>query len=350
MKKIAIIIAPNYRDYAKKYLIDCIDSVRRLDLKLDYKIFMIDNQSSDESYDYLKLTVPEAMIFRNDNNEGFAKGNNDPIRVALKEGFDYIVLFNMDTIVDMNCVKEMISVIEGDERIGAVQARLMLWPERQKINSLGNTTHFLGFGYSLGYQDVYRESKEESSDIFYPSGAGVLFRAETLKNVGLFDEEMWMYNEDQDLGWRIWLAGMRCVIANKAVVYHKYEFGRSIKKYYWMDRNRIIAILKNYNILTLILILPAFIIMEIGLIVFSIKSGWFREKMRVWKYFLTPKKWVYIFRERNKIQKSRLVKDKQIIKMISGKIWYQEIDDIKLRLVNPVFNLYWKIVKFLVIW
>ncbi|MCG2697542.1 hypothetical protein L6307_00370, partial [Candidatus Parcubacteria bacterium] len=162
--------------------------------------------------------------------------------------------------------------------------------------------------------------------------------------------EFWMYNEDQDLGWRIWLAGYKCVLANSAVAYHKYEFSKSIKQYYWMDRNRIIAIIKNYHILTLLLIFPAFIIMEIGLILFSLKTGWFKEKMRVWKYFLTPAKWIYLISARKKTQKLRRVKDKDIIKLITSKIWYQEIDDVKLRLINPVFNAYWSIVKKLIVW
>ena len=83
-----------------------------------------------------------------------------------------------------------------------------------------------------------------------------------LKEVGLFDEEMWMYNEDQDLGWRVWLAGYKCVLAWDAVIYHKYEFSRSISKYYWMDRNRNLSIFKNYHFLTLILIFPAWLAME----------------------------------------------------------------------------------------
>jgi GT2 family glycosyltransferase len=182
-------------------------------------------------------------------------------------------------------------------------------------------------------------------NICYPSGAAVLFRAEVLQKVGLFDEEFWMYNEDQDMGWRIWLAGYKCVLAPEAVVYHKYEFSRSIEKYYWMDRNRILAMLKNYHWLSLIFILPAFIMMEIGLLLFS-----FKGKIKVWRYFLSVKNWRYIICARQASQNLRKIKDRDIVKMFSGKIWYQEIGDWKLSIVNPIFSAYWKLVKTVIFW
>ncbi|MFA4941969.1 MAG: glycosyltransferase, partial [Patescibacteria group bacterium] len=251
-------------------------------------------------------------------------------------------------------------------KIGAVQARLMLWPEKEKINSLGNTTHFLGFGYCEGYGERIENLKNPSSplyptdakalagkqggDICYPSGAAVLFTAEVLKKVGLFDEEFWMYNEDQDLGWRIWLSGWKCVLAPEAVVYHKYEFAKSIKQYYWMDRNRMLSVIKNYHWLTLLLITPACLVMELGLVVFSLKQGWFKLKMKVWLYFLKPKTWRYLLKMRKQVQSLRQIKDRDIVKMFSGKIWYQEISDWKLKLVNPVFQIYWWAVRKIIFW
>ncbi len=352
-KKVAIILI-NYKDYAKKYLTDCIESIRKQDYKGEMKIIIVDNETSNESFQYLSKEVPEAELILNKTNDGFAKGNNDAMRLAIGQGYDYIVLFNMDTIIEKNCVSELVKIAKSDNKIGAVQARLMMWhqstgssgqAEKEIINSLGNTMHFLGFGYCLGYKERFKDDDLKIKNIFYPSGAAVLFKREVLEKAGLFDEEFWMYNEDQDLGWRIWLAGFRCVLALEAVVYHKYEFHRSASKYYWLDCNRIIAVVKNYHWLTLILITPACLVMELGLIIFSLKSGWFKEKIKVWKYFFTPKNWVYLWRARRETQRLRKIKDSDIIDMISGRIWYQEIDDVKLRLINPFFAVYWRIVR-----
>ncbi len=354
-KKVAIIISPNYKDYAKKYLADCINSIMQQDYKGEIKVFITDNETSEESHVLLKKIAPEAKIHRNKHNDGFAKGCNDSIKEALRQGFDYIAIINIHTVIKPNYISELVKVAENSDNIGAVQGLMLLDPPKNKINSLGNDTHFLGFGYCRGYNQELSSGYPELSslsakDIFYPSGSSFFIKRKVLEKVGLFDEEFWMYNEDQDLGWRVWLAGFKCVLAYQAVLYNKYEFARSIQKYYWMDRNRIIAMIKNYHLLTLLLITPACLVMELGLILFSLKTGWFREKVKVWRYFLTPAKWKYLYQARKETQRLRKVKDKDIVKMIVGTIWYQEIDDAKLRLINPVFSLYWRMVRRLIFW
>jgi GT2 family glycosyltransferase len=353
IKKAAIILV-NYRDYADRYLEDCLAGLRKQDYTGEMKIFITDNASTAESYDYLKRAAPEAEIIRNTGNDGFAKGNNDAIKRALAQGFDYVVLFNMDTVVADDCVRKLAEAAErlaGGKEIGAVQARLMLFNDQSKINSLGNVTHFLGFGYAEGYKEkITNDQCQITKEICYPSGAAVLFTKEALEKVGLFDEEFWMYNEDQDLGWRLWLTGYRCVLAPEAVVYHKYEFSRSIKKYYWLDRNRLLAILKNYHWLTLLLVAPALAAMEIGLVLFAVSGGWFREKVRVYQYFFSLKNWRYLAAARQQAQSLRRVRDRDIVRLFSGRIWYQEIGEWRLRVANAVFNAYWQVVKVLIRW
>jgi GT2 family glycosyltransferase len=361
MKKIGIILV-NYKDYAERFFGDCRDSLRAQNYP-DFKIYIVDNASSEESRKYLKENFSEAEIIINKNNDGFAKGNNDGIKAALADGCEYAFLLNMDTVIEPEAISEMIKTAETDEKIGAVQTRLMitlqchscesrnLFSLDGKINSLGNITHFLGFGYCLGYGEEWDGEKSQIAnrksqiEIMYPSGAAVLFKKAALNEVGLLDEEYWMYNEDQEIGWRLWLAGWKCILAPEAVVYHKYEFSRSISKYYWMDRNRILAILECYEIKTLLLILPAFIIMEIGLILFSLQNGSLKEKLKVWQYFLSLKNWQYIKKARARNQNLRKVRDREIAKLITGKIWYQEVGDWKLRLINPIFNAYWRLVR-----
>ncbi len=100
----------------------------------------------------------------------------------------------------------------------------------------------------------------------------------------------------------------------------------------------------------MILISPAFLVMEIGLLFFSTQNGWFKEKMNVYKYFLSIKNWQYILRVRKQVQTTRKVKDKDIVRLFSGKIWYQEIGNNRLKVANVIFNTYWQIVKFLIKW
>ncbi len=348
MKRVAVIVSPNHGDHACRYLRDFLESLRAQDWPGEKKIFITDNQSTEGSFSFLREMAPEAEIIRNPTNDGFAKGNNDAIRAALRAGYDLIVLFNMDTIIEADCITRLVETAESDPGIGAVQARIMLWPDKNRINSLGNVNHFLGFGYCEGYGKDFSDFDIRSErNIFCPSGSAVLYKKEVLETTGLFDEIFWTYYEDHDLGWRIWLAGWRCVLSPHAVVYHKYEFSGDSWKYYLLDRNRLVAMIKNYRLSTLLLILPAFVFMEFGVLLFAMERGWFREKLGVYRYFLRPKNWKVILEARRRSQTVRRVRERDVVGRFSGRIWYDEIGDWKLGLVNSLLNPYWNVTKWL---
>lgn len=347
-KKVAIILV-NYN--GKKYLPDCLASLKNLNYpKENYKIFFIDNGSTDDSLEYAKNNYNNFEYIINQNNLGFAEGNNIGIKKAIELGFDYVYLINQDTTSEPDLFKKLLNVLQSDDNIAAVQPRLMLWPEKDKVNSLGNSIHYLGFGFSSGgYQKFTGDL--EVKEIAYPSGAAVLIKTEVLKKIGLFDPKLFAYHEDLDLGWRMRLAGYKIMLAPDAVVYHKYEFSRSITKYYYMERNRFICLLENYKLGTLILILPAGIIMEIGLFIFSIFSGFWQQKIKVYAYFLRWRNWKEIIRAKRAKRAIRVRGDREIIKLFTGKIEFQEIDNFILKyIVNPIFNLYWQIIKYIIIW
>ena len=347
-KKIGIVTV-TWRDYSQKYLTGWIEGIRKQDYAGEKKIYITDNETSPETAGFIARTAPEAGLILNKTNDGFAKGMNDGMRQAIADGCEYVLVLNIHTAMTEGCVREMVRVLERSRRTGVVQARQMM-PDKTTINSLGCATHFLGFGYCLNYREKWSRQVKEPAEIFYASGTSMLFRAADLGKIGLFDEEYWMYNEDQELPWRFRLAGYRAMLAPRAVLYSNYQFQRSITKFYWMDRNRIISTLICYKWPTLLLITPPCILMELGHILFSLKGGWFRDKLRVWGYFLKPRTWAYLHRARQRNQKLRTVKDREIARLISGRIWYQEIDDWKLRVINPVFDIYWRTCRKLIFW
>ncbi len=348
MPKIAIIIV-NYN--GRQYLHDCLSSLLNLAYPQDlYEIILVDNASSDNSVEFVENNFPQVEIMVNQQNLGFARGNNVAMAKVLEQDFDYILLINQDTISQPDFLSKIIKVAEADEKNAAVQPRLMLHPQTDKVNSLGNAIHYLGFGYSLGANQPF-SGDYQPFEIAYASGAALLLKSEALKQIGLFDPDFFMYHEDLDLGWRMRMAGYKIVVVPEAVVYHKYEFSRSVKKYYYMERNRYICILENYKWLSILLITPACLVMESGLFLFSLKSGFWREKIRAYIYFLKVSNWQKIFRHRKAKKQYRKVKDKHIVKYFTGKIANQEIDNWLLnKIANPVFDLYWQIIKKLIIW
>ncbi|MFC1612829.1 glycosyltransferase family 2 protein [Patescibacteria group bacterium] len=376
MPKTAVVIL-NWN--GMKYLPDCLGTLVKQDYpKNDCKFILVDNGSTDDSVKYCEDNFPEIKIIKNDKNDGFCKGNNIGMRYALDNGYDYVVLLNQDTAVEQNWLSELVKVAESDKRIGAVQSLMLqylahhpLTPSSERrgackttgnvslkngdfiVNSEGNELHFLGFGFCKGNGKKFeiRNSKFEIPSITYASCASALFRANVLRQTGLLDEEYFLYHEDTDLSFKVKMAGYKVVIAKQSIMYHKYEFSRSIKKFYYMERNRYRILMTYYKWRTLLLIFPACLAMEIGMWLFAFKSGWAKEKLRAYGYIINPKNLADILKKRRQIQKTRKISDREFTNSFVGKIMYQEIDNPLLRYVaNPIFNLYWFLVKNLIFW
>lgn len=333
-----------------EYLRDCLSSLSKISYPKDkLEVLIIDNASTDGSVDYIKNNWAEVRLIENQKNIGFAVGNNIGMQYAIDNNFDYIYLLNQDTVVEHDFLNRVIEIGESDLKIGAVQSKLLLYHDKGKINSTGNEIHYLGFAFAGGYQAPDRELTVR--EITYPSGASVLLKVEALKLVGLFNHEFFAYHEDTDLGWRLWLGGWKVMLAPKSVVYHKYEFSRSIKKFYYMERNRRLVIFQNYKCPTILFVLPACFLMNLAMFFYSFVGGWWQEEFRVIWYFLKPKSWAKLFKARKQVQKKRKVKDKDIIKRFVGKIEFQDLQNPLLKYIaNPIFNFYWQLVKKIIWW
>jgi GT2 family glycosyltransferase len=222
------------------------------------------------------------------------------------------------------------------------------------INSIGNITHYLGFGYSLGEDDAWDEVKSIYSnprEICYGSGVSTLLRSSVIKDVGLYDADFFMYHEDLDFGWRARLAGYTNYFAPDSVVYHNYEFAKSIKQYYWMERNRFVCLFKNYKVCTLVLLFPALLFMECGLFFFSVVGGFWKEKLKVYAYILKPSSWKRIVVGRKVTKRIRTVKDREMLRLFTGSMDAKKIDNVILRrIANPIFVLYFRIIKSIIWW
>lgn len=360
----------NYKDYAKKFLEESYGSLKKQ--TYPFKLFIVDNASTQESQKFIQQTAPEAKLIINEGekinqgNNGYALGNNQAFKAATEQNFDYVVAANMDTAFDKNWLKNLVEAANKYKDAGAVQAKMMMHEDKNKINSTGNRLHFLGFGYCEDYGECdtnirlprmalrgmhTNNTNDVVKEINYASGCSVLYKLEVLKQIGMYDESYFMYHEDTDLSWRIWQAGYKVILAPKAIMYHKYEFNRSIMQFYYMERNRFLTMATNYKWGTLILITPACLLMELGLFLYSIKNKLWKTKLKVYWYFINPLHWLKIYKNRIIKQHSRRVGDRQIVKEFSGKLEFQEIDNPVLKYIaNPFFNLYWMIIKQFIWW
>ena len=355
-KKVGIILV-NYKDYVNRFLEECRDTLRTQTYSKDLtNIYIVDNASSAESVTYIEKNYPEAIILKREDGN-YSAANNAGIKQAIKDGCDYLVIANMDTSFDKDWLLEMIKTLESDDKIGLVQSKILLYPKDEeekkhpKINSLGNIMHYLGFGFTSAYNEVDEGNERDIEIKGYASGCSFIIKKELIDKIGAYDEEYYMYHDDVEVSWKVKLAGYKIFLAAKSVVYHKYEFSRSVRMLYYMERNRYLAMFHFYKPLTLVLLMPAIVAMDLGMWLFSLLNGWTKTKFEILKYFLSLKNWQKILKKRKEISKLRIKSDKDIIDSFEGRVLFQEVANPVLNYIaNPIFNLYWKVVKNIIIW
>lgn len=334
MKASVIVLNTNEKHHLK----GCLPSLMRQAYK-DFEVIVVDNGSSDGSVEYVKERFPKVKVVSNGANLGFAGGNNEGAKVALRKKPDFVAFLNPDTEVDRNWLKELVKAA-SKEGVGGATSKALLFSERDKLDSGGGAMNFLGYGWSLGYNDKDMGQHKEGETPFV-CGGYCIFRREVLEKVGLFDSDYFIYFEDTDLSWRARLAGYRLVFAPKSIVYHKYMPRFSKRKLYLLERNRIATLLKNYSKRTIILLLPGIIINESAAILYSLRSGWLWEKLAGYGWNLRNLR--KTARKRREIQEFRKVSDREIAAQFSGGISFSGLKSTALeKLLNPALSSFWK--------
>lgn len=304
------------------------------------------------------VDLPETVIVISDENRGYSGGHQyayDHYSTSFNP--TYVYPLNEDTYLDPNIFVEIVKYADEHPAMAIIQSRVMLAQHPTQFNSCGNAMQFLGLGFSMGSREEFvpgssREQQCHGMPMFYTTGAGVLIRASIIDRIGgIFDPSYFMYHEDLDVCWRAQLAGFDIGYAEDSVLYHHYEFSKSIKKFFWMERNRHLTNLVNYKIPTLILIAPAAIVMELGTFIFAVKSGWWKEKIRSWMHFVKPSTWTFVRNRRRLVNSFRVRSDRAMLEKMTGIITAQEVENpIVTHIVNPVFAAYFAALKMVVRW
>lgn len=341
--KLAVIIVC-YNE--KHYLDECMGSL----LKQSYNgfdIFLVDNNSTDGSVDFVKKKYKSVKIIRNRENLGFAAANNIAMRKIFRTGYDLCFLTNPDTKSDKDLIKNLIKTYRKKSlvgKIGVVQPLILLYDNKELINSYGNPIHFLGFGYAGGYM---QNKKVVNTDKRIISAAGAsLITKDFFEDTGGFDETFFMYCEDQNMCWRGLLLGYKYYLSHKAVFYHKYKFNKNKKKLFFFERNRLMMLFENYSIKTIILLLPIFVVNELLMIIYSLFNGWFR--LKILSYFSFIKNFRAVIINRKDIQTRRVVSDKTIFRQMICELNFGVITNSLFVPLNFLYRVYFNLVKLFV--
>jgi len=338
----------------RRVLGDCLRSVLDSeDPGLARRVIVIDNASTDGSAEFVRCNFPDTDLLQLPANRGYGGGANagwDHVCRAYPRT-QYLALLNQDTIVKSGWLAALVAHVQQHRAVAAAQPKLLLWTQKDRFNSAGNQSYFLGFGLVSAYGRIDDGSLDQPHPIDFPSGAALVVRTDAIGPDELFDELFFLYLEDADLGWRLRQLGHRIDYVPAAVVWHQYAFQRDYQFYYFLERNRWYLLATYYKIGTLLLILPALLMMEAGQLYFAWRNKILRQKLRAWAFFLSGKNLARLRRRRRDAQRRRRIGDRAFTRDFLGRIEFPEIHSpLLVRVGNPLLAAYWRIVRPLIFW
>lgn len=247
-QKIAVVIL-NWN--GKKHLQKFLPSVLQHTPKY-IDIVLADNGSNDNSIDFIKENFPSVIITQNVKNGGFAKGYND----ALKQiKADIYILLNSDVEVSTNWLEPLIERLNSNEMIAACQPKILSYKEKNKFEHSGAAGGFIdkfGFAFCRGRIfdsiEVDNLQYQQSTEIFWATGACMAIKADLFHQLGGFDEDFFAHMEEIDLCWRLKNNGYQIWYEANSTVYHlgggtlNYN---SPQKIFLNFRNNLFLITKN---------------------------------------------------------------------------------------------------------
>lgn len=262
--KVAIVIV-NWNTY--KLTRSCIVSLNKCVHK-NFEIFLVDNNSSDDSVEKLKKEFKDLHFILNNKNAGFCKANNQAIKKILSENtFNFIMLLNSDTEVSPFFIKPLIDTFKSNEKIGAVQPLILNWSDKSTIWKYeGDINKTFGITSHRNKNKIFSVEKMKSYTE-WASGCCIFTTPSIFKKVGLFDEIFFAYYEDVDWSIRLKKQNYLIALSKLSEVYH-HESGssKSLKKqnegylspksHYYNFRNHIIFLRKHksdYNSLGIVI-------------------------------------------------------------------------------------------------
>jgi GT2 family glycosyltransferase len=244
---VVTVIVLNYNGL--HHLQACFASLARLEYPADrLELMLVDNASTDGSVDYVQTNYPHSTIIRNASNLGFAPANNRGAREARGQ---FVVFLNNDMVVEPGFVKGIVEALQTHPQAVCAGAKILNWDGTQ-FDFAGAAAHFIGYAYQVDLGKPFDAAKHaEVKPILYACGGAMLIDRQVFLDVGGFDEDYFIYYEDLDLGWRLWVLGHEVVFAPNAVAKHRHhgtmDGFSNYRKRVLYQRNVLSSALKNYD-------------------------------------------------------------------------------------------------------
>lgn len=254
--KLSVVIV-NYN--VRELLSECIKSVNTALTGIDGDIYVVDNNSSDGSVAYIRDHFPDVHVIANSDNQGFAHANNQAIR---QTNSDYVLLLNPDTVVFEGTLRGCVDFMDAHPQCGGVGVRMLtregtVAPESRRAIP----TPWVAFLKMLGFTRKYYMSHlpwNKPGQIEVISGAFCMLRHKALDQIGLLDEDFFMYGEDIDLSYRLLKGGWENWFLPYDIIHYKGESTQksSFRYVHVFYQAMLIFFRKHYAHLSFLISLP----------------------------------------------------------------------------------------------
>lgn len=275
MNKTVSIILLNYCSYNNTC--KCVNSIINSDIKYDYKIVIVDNNSYDESGNRLEKKYQNdsrIVVIKHSNNKGYSAGNNVGLEYSIKNGFDYIIISNPDIIFLPDSITQMCDSFEIDTKIGLVAPKILNYDKttycyspRKKKTDL-SSLYLLKKPLSLfnlfdckGKMFYSQKEHEKELFVFSVSGSCFCLNKNAAKDLYPLDENTFMYMEETIIGICMAKLGYKSYYTPRSIVIHNHKDSKKVpnKKLIRFRRNSEMYYAKRYLRCNRIKLLPLLI-------------------------------------------------------------------------------------------
>ncbi len=304
----------------------------------EVSVLVIDNHGADGVSDWLEHAWPAVQVVRNPCNSGYAGGNN--VGLALVDT-PYTLILNPDTEVAAGALAALLQAARAQPF--ALITPKLLRPDG-RVNACGNEMHYTGLVWCLGLGQP-AEQYAGLQPVPLLSGAAIIGRTEVFRDLGGFDEQLFMYYEDTDLSLRAKLRGYRLFCLADAEITHHYALNMTPGKLYQLERNRLLTLFKVLSGQTLRQLLPALLLTEAATWSFSVR-GWSYVRARARVYGWLWRHRSELRQVRSEVQRTRLCSDAELLGQSSLALPIGQVSAPALgRLVNAVFVPIYRLLK-----
>lgn len=234
-----IVVNYNRRDLLRA----CLGSLARQDYP-NFEMIVVDNGSTDGS---VSQPLPcEATVIHNRVNRGFCAANNQGIAAAKGE---FIALLNNDAEANPAFLSSLVRVFDGRPEVGMAAAKIVVWEDPKLIDKAGHLIYPDGQNRGRGTGERDHGQFDRVEEVLWPDGCAAMYRKSMLDQIGGFDEDLFAYADDAELGLRARTAGWTCLYTPHAVVRHHRgsTLGvASVRRLKLIERNRILLAAKLF--------------------------------------------------------------------------------------------------------